>query len=107
MRHNEGQGKVQHAPDIVRASTTEPISALRSTVGSLWSAKYQAALEGGHDVLVLISEVWGGLRKLFGRADTMGVDCHPCASKQVQNVRFARREQGLGRADRRGKKSSW
>ena len=40
--------------------------------------------------------------------DTMGVDCHPCASKQVvQNVRFARREQGLGRADRRGKKSSW
>ena len=24
MRHNEGQGKVQHAPDIVRASTTEP-----------------------------------------------------------------------------------
>jgi len=31
--------------------------------------------------------------------DTMGVDCHPCASKQVQNVRFARREQGLGRAD--------
>ena len=38
MRHNEGQGKVQHAPDIVRASTTEPISALRSTIGSLWSA---------------------------------------------------------------------
>jgi hypothetical protein len=27
---------------------------------------------------------------------TMGVDCHPCASKQVQNVRFACREQGLG-----------
>ena len=26
--------------------------------------------------------------------------CHPCARKQVQNVRFARREQGLGRADR-------
>ena len=24
------------------------------------TAKYQAALEGGHDVLVLISEVWGG-----------------------------------------------
>ena len=38
MRYNEGQGKVQHAPDIVRASTTEPISALRSTIGSLWSA---------------------------------------------------------------------
>ena len=38
------------------------------------------------------------------KMDTMGVDCHPCASKQVQNVRFARREQGLGRADRRGKK---
>ena len=38
VRHNEGQGKVQHAPDIVRASTTEPISALRSTIGSLWSA---------------------------------------------------------------------
>ena len=27
------------------------------------------------------------------KMDTMGVDCHPCASKQVQNVRFARREQ--------------
>jgi hypothetical protein len=39
--------------------------------------------------------------------DTMDVDCHPCASKQMQNVRFARREQGLGRADRRGKKGSW
>ena len=36
--------------------------------------------------------------RLF-KMDTMGVDCHPCASKQVQNVRFARREQGLGRAD--------
>ena len=24
VRYNEGQGKVQHAPDIVRASTTEP-----------------------------------------------------------------------------------
>ena len=24
------------------------------------TAKYQAALDGGHDVLVLISEVWGG-----------------------------------------------
>ena len=23
-------------------------------------SKYQAALEGGHDVFVLISEVWGG-----------------------------------------------
>ena len=23
------------------------------------TAKYQAALEGGHDVLVLVSEVWG------------------------------------------------
>ena len=44
--------------------------------------------------------------RLF-KMDTMGVDCHPCASKQVQNVRFARREQGLGRADRRGKRSSW
>jgi len=43
--------------------------------------------------------------RLF-KMDTMGVDCHPCASKQVQNVRFARRDQGLGRADRRGKTSS-
>jgi hypothetical protein len=33
--------------------------------------------------------------RLF-KMDSMGVDCHPCASKQVQNVRFARREQGLG-----------
>ena len=28
--------------------------------GALRTAKYQAALEGGHDVLVLISDVWGG-----------------------------------------------
>ena len=28
--------------------------------GAPRTAKYQAALEGGHDVLVLISEVWGG-----------------------------------------------
>ena len=28
--------------------------------GAARTAKYQAALEGGHDVLVLISEVWGG-----------------------------------------------
>ena len=27
----------------------------------------------------------------------MGVDWHPCASKQVWIVRFARREQGWGR----------
>ena len=44
--------------------------------------------------------------RLF-KMDTMGVDCHPCASKQVQIVRFARREQGLGRVDRRGKPRSW
>ena len=33
--------------------------------GAARTAKYQAALDGGHDVLVLISEVWGGrgLRK--------------------------------------------
>ena len=30
--------------------------------------------------------------------DTMDVDCHPCASKQEQIVKFACREQGLGRA---------
>ena len=28
----------------------------------------------------------------------MDVDCHPCASKQEQIVKFACREQGLGRA---------
>ena len=28
--------------------------------GAPRTAKYQAALEGGHDVLVLVSEVWGG-----------------------------------------------
>ena len=28
--------------------------------GAPRTAKYQAALEGGHAVLVLISEVWGG-----------------------------------------------
>ena len=28
--------------------------------GTPRTAKYQAALDGGHDVLVLISEVWGG-----------------------------------------------
>ena len=28
--------------------------------GAARTAKYQAALDGGHDVLVLISEVWGG-----------------------------------------------
>jgi len=35
--------------------------------------------------------------------DTMDVDCHPCASKQgAEGEIRARREQGLGRADRRG-----
>jgi len=33
-----GHGHSIHAPDIVRASTTEPISALRWTIRSLWSA---------------------------------------------------------------------
>ena len=28
--------------------------------GKARTAKYQAALDGGHDVLVIISEVWGG-----------------------------------------------
>ena len=28
----------------------------------------------------------------------MDVDCHPCASKQARIVKFACREQGLGRA---------
>ena len=32
----------------------------RSVDGAPRAAKFQAALEGGHDVLVLISEVWGG-----------------------------------------------
>ena len=30
------------------------------SAGAARTAKYQAALDGGHDVLVLISEVWGG-----------------------------------------------
>jgi len=40
---------------------------------------------------------------------TMGVDCHPCASKQVQNVRFARREQGRssGQKEQLVKGSKW
>ena len=39
--------------------------------------------------------------------DTMDVDCHPCASKQARIVKFACREQGLGRAVERSKRSSW
>ena len=37
----------------------------------------------------------------------MDVDCHPCASKQEQIVKFACGEQGLGRAGERSKRSSW
>jgi len=37
----------------------------------------------------------------------MDVDCHPCASKQEQIVKFACSEQGLGRAGERSKRSSW
>ena len=37
----------------------------------------------------------------------MDVDCHPCASKQEQIVKFACREQGFGRAVERSKRSSW
>ena len=44
--------------------------------------------------------------RLF-RMDTMDVDCHPCASKQEQIVKLACREQGLGRAVERSKRSSW
>ena len=44
--------------------------------------------------------------RLF-RMDTVDVDCHPCASKQEQIVKFACREQGLGRAVERSKRSSW
>ena len=44
--------------------------------------------------------------RLF-RMDTMDVDCHPCASKQARIVKFACREQGLGRAVDRSKRSSW
>ena len=44
--------------------------------------------------------------RLF-RMDTMDVDCHPCASKQARIVKFACREQGLGRAVERSKRSSW
>ena len=43
--------------------------------------------------------------RLF-RMDTMDVDCHPCASKQARIVKFACREQGLGRAVERSKRSS-
>ena len=39
--------------------------------------------------------------------DTMDVDCHLCASKQEQIVKFACGEQGLGRAGERSKRSSW
>ena len=39
--------------------------------------------------------------------DSVDVDRHPCASKQVWIVRFARREQGWGRVRRRCKSSSW
>ena len=44
--------------------------------------------------------------RLF-RMDTMDVDCHPCASKQEQIVKFACGEQGLGRAGERSKRSRW
>ena len=44
--------------------------------------------------------------RLF-RMDSMDVDCHPCASKQEQIVKLACREQGLGRAVERSKRSSW
>jgi hypothetical protein len=43
--------------------------------------------------------------RLF-KMDTMGVDCHPCARKQVQNVRFARREQGIGQGRSSGQKEA-
>ena len=38
------------------------------------SAKYQEALDGGHDVLVLVSEVWGGFspEALAGRIADSG-----------------------------------
>ena len=39
--------------------------------------------------------------------DSVDVDLHPCASKQVWIVIFARREQGWGRVRRRCKSSSW
>eukprot|EP00964_Phaeocystis_antarctica_P121833 scaffold85493_cov60-Phaeocystis_antarctica.AAC.3 len=39
--------------------------------------------------------------------DSVDVDRHPCASKQVWIVRFARREQGWGRVRRRCKSISW
>ena len=38
---------------------------------------------------------------------SMDVDCHPCASKQEQIVKFACGEQGLGRAVARSRRSSW
>jgi len=42
-----------HVPDDVQLP-------LRSAGAPPRVAKYQAALDGGHDVLVLIAEVWGG-----------------------------------------------
>ena len=42
-----------------------------------------------------------------GWTRTIDVDCHPCASKQEQIVKFACGEQGLGRAGERSKRSSW
>ena len=42
--------------------------------------------------------------RLF-RMDSMDVDCHPCASKQEQIVKFACGEQGLGRAGERSRRS--
>jgi len=44
--------------------------------------------------------------RLF-RMHTVDVDCNPCASKQARIVKFACREQGLGRAVDRSKRSSW
>ena len=57
------------------------------------TAKYQAALEGGHDVLVLISEVWGGFSpeamRLLGelaQARNDGVDLDRACERDVVDV---------------------
>ena len=41
------------------------------------------------------------------KIDRVDVDRHPCASKQVRIVRFARREHGWGRASDLQKSSCW
>ena len=67
------------------AETTAAPSRTRSDRGRTWSTK---------QLLRVI------------KIDRMDVDRHPCASKQMRIMRFARREQGWGRARRRCKRAA-